>query len=806
MENKRQLPAIFVPLPFFPRGFPYPHTFSGFERLEIVNHLLVPGKILTDFNDADKFRGTLAMFPYRPSEKKTTRESIKWSTKNDFGGFGIEFSIRSCQKIEKNQLSLELYGERKVRLVRIVEPTTLFRIAEVSNVEDYGTDYFEAEGLKRDIEEMTKRLIDGGIIGAEWVARCANQKDVSAFVDSMIFVSIFTLEEDGFTEAELRGLFKELNVVKRLRAVFDRFGAALKKLEEEKVRQRINEKTRENMEEEHRKVMLMGRKRQIEKELGCGSPDSGSEEGQDDWEKRIKEAGMPPEAEKQARRELELYKRNIQHPTEAGVHSRYLEHLCDYPWNKATEDSLDLINAREILTKDHYGLIHVNKRIIEHLAVRRLNPKKKGSVICFDGPPGTGKTHCGKAIARAMGRKFARISLGGVDDEAKVRGHRRTYVGALPGCFVKAMIDVGVKNPVFLLDEIDKVTASQRGDPSGALLEVLDPEQNHSFSDHYLEVPIDLSQVMFICTSNYKQNIMPTLYDRLEILDFPGYTMQEKMGIAKTFLIPKQMEENGLAGYGIEFSDDAVHAIINQYTEEAGVRNLEREIATALRSRAIRICEGKPYEKVIAKEELREVLGVFRFEERKTVDAEIPGVVTGLAVTPAGGCTLVIEAIKMKKKGEVGELTITGNLRSVMRESVMVSFDCARAYMEKMGCAEDPAEKWDFHLHCDENGIGKDGPAAGGAITLAFISLFMGRRIRNDLAMTGEIILKGKIWPVGGIKHKVLAAHRAGYKHVFIPKKNGKDLSEIPEEIKSELHIMLAETIDDIVKFALLPC
>lgn len=804
MEKTRRLPILFTPVYFLPRGFLIQHTFSGMERRSVVQHLLVPGRILTDFNDAEKFKGTFVIFPYLSSDKKTNRESRLLSTMDDFGSFGIEFSILSCRKIEKERLSLELYGERKVRLVRIAGQELFFQFAEVADVNDYGTDYFEAEGLRRDIEDLMKRLINNGIIKPEYVARCLNQKDIAAFADSMIAVAIFSLGmKDAFMEGELREFFTELNVVRRLRAVFDKFGAMLKQLEEEKVQKRIKEKTQENMADDHRKAILYAQKKQLEKELGYGSADD-VEGGQDDWEKRIKEADMPPEAEKQARRDLELYKRNTDHQIEAEVHRKHLEYLCDCPWSKSTEDNLDLINARRILADDHYGLAHVNKRILEHLAVRKLKPDKKGSIFCFGGPPGTGKTHCGKAIARTMGREFVRVSLGGVKDEAEIRGHRRTYVGALPGRIIKGMIKAGTKNPVFLLDEIDKMS-SDKGDPAAALLEVLDPEQNYAFSDHYLEVPFDLSQVMFICTSNYNENIPATLRDRLEMLDFAGYTMPEKMGIAKIFLLPKQIEENGLTGFGLEVSDDAVRTIIGQYTAEAGVRNLEREIATALRSRAILIGEGKPFEKLITKEELPNILGPIRFEEKKTVDADMPGVVTGLAVTPAGGCTMIIETIKMKKKGEVGELTITGNLRSVMRESVMVSFDCARAYLAKTGCTEDPTAKWDFHLHCDDHEIGKDGPSAGGAITLAFISLFTGRRIRNDLAMTGEIILRGKIWPVGGIKHKVLAAHRAGYKHVFIPKKNGKDLPEIPDEVKSGMNIMLAETIDDVVKFALLP-
>lgn len=804
MEKTRWLPTIFTVADFLPRGFLIQHIFSGIERRSVVSHLLMPGKILTDFNDAEKFRGTFAMFPYKFKDKMA-REGKLLSTMNDFGSFGIEFSILHCRRIDKDRLSLELYGERKVRLVRIAGQELLFQFAEVTDANDYGTDYFEAEGLRRDIEELTRKLINGGAIQAELVARCLGQNNISSFADSMIFVAMNSLGADGFTEMELRELFTELNVVRRLKAVFDKFGARVKQVEQEKVKKRIEEKTREKVAADVRRLVLIEHKKQVEKELGYRSADD-DKERQNEWAKRIEEAGMPPEAERQARRALELYQRSIEHQTEAEVHRRYLEYLCDCPWSKSTVDNLDLINARQILAADHYGLAHVNKRILEYLAVRKLKPDKKGSILCFGGPPGTGKTHCGKVIARTMGREFVRVSLGGVKDEAEIRGHRRTYVGSLPGRIIKGMIKAGTRNPVFLLDEIDKMR-SDHGDPAAALLEVLDPEQNYAFSDNYLEVPYDLSQVMFICTANYNENIPATLRDRLEMIDFTGYTMQEKMGIAKIFLIPKQIEENGLAGFGLEISDDAVKTIISHYTAEAGVRNLEREIATALRSRAILIGEGKPFEKMIKREELPNILGPVRFEEQKTVDAEMPGVVAGLAVTPAGGCTMIIEAIKMKKKGEVGELTITGNLRSVMRESVLVSFDCARAYVEKeMGHTEDPLTQWDFHLHCDDHEVGKDGPSAGGAITLAFISLFTGRNIRNDFAMTGEITMRGggTILPVGGIEHKVPAAHRAGYKHISIPKKNSKDLPKIHDEVKNGLNIMLAETIDNIVKFALL--
>jgi ATP-dependent Lon protease len=488
-----------------------------------------------------------------------------------------------------------------------------------------------------------------------------------------------------------------------------------------------------------------------------------------------------------------------QSSAEYTVQRTYLEWLVELPWAKQTEDRLDLDKAREILDADHYDLKKVKKRILEYLAVRKLAPGKKGPILCLAGPPGVGKTSLGKSIARSLGREFIRVSLGGVRDEAEIRGHRRTYIGALPGRIVQGMRRVGSKNPVFMLDEIDKLGADFRGDPSAALLEVLDPEQNATFSDHYLEVNFDLSNVIFIATANMLDPIPPALLDRMEILEIPGYTREEKLEIALRHLVPKQIAEHGLSDAQIVLPNEALTTIIEQYTREAGVRNLEREIANVIRAVAVKIAESQPYEPIISAEAVGDMLGPQKYYSEAAERTEIPGVATGLAWTPAGGDILFIEASSMLGKGT---LILTGQLGDVMKESARAALSWVRTHVDELGINVD-FEKTDIHLHVPAGGVSKDGPSAGVAITVALTSLLTGRRVRGDVAMTGEITLRGTVLPVGGIKEKVLAAHRAGIKRVILPERNRKDIVDIPETIRQELEISFAKKIDDVLEVTL---
>ncbi|NIR48880.1 endopeptidase La [candidate division KSB1 bacterium] len=516
--------------------------------------------------------------------------------------------------------------------------------------------------------------------------------------------------------------------------------------------------------------------------------------------KKIQEATMPQEAQEVAEKELDRLTKMPPAAAEYTVSRTYLDWLIDVPWSKRTEDNLDVQQAQKVLDEDHYDLEKVKKRIVEYLAVRKLKNDMKGPILCFVGPPGVGKTSLGRSIARALGRKFIRVSLGGVRDEAEIRGHRRTYIGALPGRIIQSLKKVGSKNPVFMLDEIDKVGMDFRGDPSSALLEVLDPEQNFSFSDHYLEVPFDLSEVIFIATANLADPIIPALKDRMEILELPGYTEEEKLHIAKKYLVPKQLEEHGLEETQVQFEDEAILDIIRSYTREAGVRNLERAIASVCRGVAREVVEGKTKTKVISKDDVSSYLGPIKFFSEIAERTSKPGVATGLAWTPTGGDLLFIEATKMRGKGE---LILTGSLGDVMKESAKAALSYIRSKSKELKMDDEMFKKYDLHIHVPAGAIPKDGPSAGITILTALISLLSNRLVNSDVAMTGEITLRGLVLPVGGIKEKVLAANRAGIKRVILPEKNKKDIEDIPETVRKKVELCFVSDMDELVKLAL---
>ncbi|KXS20354.1 ATP-dependent protease La [Gonapodya prolifera JEL478] len=556
--------------------------------------------------------------------------------------------------------------------------------------------------------------------------------------------------------------------------------------------------------EKQREAILREQMNAIKQELGE------KDEDQDEIEelvKRIKDSNLPEEADKAAQREIKRLKRMHPSMAEYQVVRSYLEWLADLPWNKVSEDRLDIDSARKQLNEDHYGLEKIKTRILEFLAVRKLKKDMRGPILCFVGPPGVGKTSLGKSIAAALNRKFYRISLGGVRDEAEIRGHRRTYIGAMPGMVIQGMRRCGTANPVFLLDEIDKLGRDFRGDPSSALLEVLDPEQNSTFNDHYINVPFDLSKVFFIATANEESTIPGPLLDRMEIIRLPGYTFDEKLHIARKYLLPKQITAHGLSVEDVKMDDEVIMKIATGYTREAGVRNLEREVAGVVRGLAVEYTEGKEkgssYEPQVSLEKLAKILGPEMFDDEVAERQQIPGVVTGLAWTAMGGGLLFIEATEMPGRGQIH---LTGKLGDVIKESAQVAVAWVRAHASALGITKDGKDslfdKADIHIHFPAGATPKDGPSAGVTIVTAVVGLLTGKAVKDHTAMTGEITLRGQVLPVGGIKEKVLAAHRGGIKNIIIPFRNRKDLVEIPENVRADINFTFAKAIEDVLRAA----
>jgi ATP-dependent Lon protease len=560
---------------------------------------------------------------------------------------------------------------------------------------------------------------------------------------------------------------------------------------------KIGEETKDSMDKAQRQYFLREQLKAIQKELG---EESGQAVQAEDLRKKVLDAKMPPEVEQEVLREVSRFERMPEMAAEHSTIRTYLDWMIELPWSVLSEEQIDLPKAREILDADHYDLEKVKKRIVEFLAVRKLSPQGKSPILCFVGPPGVGKTSLGQSIARAMNRKFVRQSLGGVHDEADIRGHRRTYVGALPGNIIQGIRKAGTRNPVFMLDEIDKLGASFHGDPSAALLEVLDPAQNATFQDHYLAVPFDLSQVLFIATANILDTIPGPLRDRMEIIQLAGYIDDEKLAIARNYLIPRQIVQNGLADGAVTFTDEAIREVISSYTREAGVRQLEREIGAICRGVATRVAEGNQERAVIEKQSVRDYLGPEKFINDIALRTSLPGVATGLAWTPVGGDILFVEATKMR--GE-GRLQLTGQLGDVMKESAQAALSLIKSRAESLGIDPEMFRTQDLHVHIPAGAIPKDGPSAGVTLFVALVSLLLGRRVSKEVAMTGEISLRGLVLPVGGIKEKVLAAKRAGLSRVLLPALNRRDLEDIPPNAVQDLRFEFLDTVDDALKFAL---
>ena len=593
--------------------------------------------------------------------------------------------------------------------------------------------------------------------------------------------------------AERQAILSEMDLQKRLEMVATHLNHQLHVLD---ISGQIKAQVQKKLGDSQRDYYLREQLKAIQTELGeSDQPEAELQELQEQLEK----AKMPPEAKKEGQRELDRLKRMHPSSAEYSVSRTYLDWLLALPWAKATRDRLDTRRAKQILDEDHYDLMEVKERILDYLAVRKLTRSKKGSILCFVGPPGTGKTSMGRSIARAMGREFIRISLGGVRDEAEIRGHRRTYVGALPGRIIQCLRKAGTRNPVFMLDEVDKLGADFRGDPSSALLEVLDPEQNNAFSDHYLDVAFDLSRVMFITTANVLSPIPPPLRDRMEVLELPGYTTEEKIQIAQDFIVPKQTKEHGLKKGQIEIEPAAIEAAITSYTREAGLRNLERELATVCRKVARKVAEGDAGPHRVAPGDLADHLGVPKYFPDVAERVTVPGVAVGLAWTATGGEILFLEASRMPGSGQ---LILTGSLGDVMKESAQAAVTYVRSRTKELGLSRKLFDKTDVHIHVPGGAIPKDGPSAGVAMAVALVSLFADRPLRPFVAMTGEISLRGQVLPVGGIKEKVLAARRAHIKTVILPKRNEKDMVEVPDDAKTGLTFRFVEKVDEVIALA----
>jgi ATP-dependent Lon protease len=723
----------------------------------------------------------------RPIALVTSREGDdEAQSADDLYSVGTAAVIHKMIRVPDGTLRILVQGLRRVRLTRVVQDDP-YLVGEFEEQPDVITREKEIAALARNVETLFSRIIAlVPYLPDELQLAATNAEDPSALAN--LIATTMRLKT-----SEKQELLEEADVEARLRQLTVILNRELELLE---LGTKIQSQVHSEMEKSQREYFLRSQLKAIQEELG-----EGDEQQAEIAELRaqIEDANLPEEAEKQARRELDRLAKLPSAAAEYGVIRTYLEWILSLPWNATTEDDLDLENGRKILDEDHYDLEKVKERIVEQLAVSKLKADLSGPILCFVGPPGVGKTSLGQSIARALGRKFVRISVGGVRDEAEIRGHRRTYIGAMPGTIIRALRDAGTKNPVFMIDEIDKMGSDWRGDPSSAMLEVLDPAQNSSFRDHYLDLPFDLSRILFICTGNQLETIPPPLLDRMEVIRLSGYTEEEKLGIAKRYLVPKQLEAHGLSSEQARFTDNALRLVIREYTREAGVRNLDRELAALCRKSAAEIAGGKRKRVRIDERRVRSWLGRPRFSgeiRRRTSD---PGVATGLAVTPVGGDVLYIEATAMP--GE-GRLIVTGQLGEVMRESAQAALSWVRSHASDLGLEADWFEGKDVHIHVPAGAVPKDGPSAGIALATALASLALNRPVSEEVAMTGEITLTGQVLPVGGVREKVLAAQRAGVTTVVLPKENEGDLDDLPREVRKSMNFVPADSIDEVIEAA----
>ncbi len=708
-------------------------------------------------------------------------------TPDDIYVVGTLVEIKQVARVPGGTMKVVFEGISRCQILRYTQQEPLFRV-EAQEVYEATERSAEAEALMRTVVSQFE----------QWVKR-------SKKAPPEALATIVTIDQPGRLSDNIASQMP-LKVEDK-QSVLDAFGVAerlarvsellAREVELLDIETRINARVRKQMEKTQKEYYLREQLKAIQKELG-DKDDRTSEV--EEFRKKIEELKLPQEAHEKAMREVDRLEKMPPMAAEAVVVRNYLEWITSLPWATQTEDRIDLNEAQVILDEDHYGLEKVKDRILEYLAIRKLKDTLRGPILCLVGPPGVGKTSLAKSVARSLGRKFVRVSLGGVRDEAEIRGHRRTYVGAMPGRIIQGMRTAGSKNPVFLLDEIDKMSQDFRGDPASALLEVLDPEQNNSFSDHYIEVPFDLRNVMFITTANVLWNIPRPLLDRMEVISISGYTEDEKLEIARRYLLPKQVKEHGLQEEQIEVSDNAIRTVVREYTREAGVRNLERKVAEICRKAARNIVQGKENHIRVTQQNLHTFLGVARFRWGQTEEKDQVGVATGLVYTEVGGDIMPIEVSVMKGKGN---LLLTGKLGEVMRESAQAGFSYIRSRAKSLGIDEEFHTKMDVHIHVPEGAIPKEGPSAGITMATAVISALTRRPVRQEVAMTGEITLRGRVLPIGGVKEKLLAAHRAGIHQVILPKENEKDLDDVPANIRRKLNVTLVEHMDEVLKMAL---
>jgi ATP-dependent Lon protease len=749
----------------------YPDTLTplavGQERsIQLVNDVLVSDRMLVMLGSKD------------PELETPAPDQL-----HDVGVAGV---VARMLKVPDGSLRILVQGGQRVRIEgwEGEEPYLVARVSELPDVVEEGP---ELTALMRNVQQTFTRIIEEvPYLPEELQMAVANLEDPSALAHLIAGALRIKVEEK-------QELLEEVDVGKRLRRLSE---ILARELDIVAIGSKIQSQVMGEMEKSQREYVLRQQLKAIQEELGEKDP---AEAEMDDLREQLANLALPEEVRKQADRELSRLEKLPQAAAEHGVIRTYLEWIASLPWGVTTDDNLDLAHAREVLDTDHYDIEKVKDRILEFLAVRKLKPEGSGAAImCFVGPPGVGKTSLGRSIARAMGRKFERISAGGVRDEAEIRGHRRTYIGAMPGTIIRALRDAGSANPLFMIDEIDKMGADYRGDPASAMLEVLDPEQNSTFRDHYLDVPFDLSGVLFITTANTLDTIPPPLRDRMEIIQLAGYTEEEKLQIAKRYLVPRQIDRSGLKRSQIGFTDTGLKAIIEDYTREAGVRNLEREIGSACRKVALKVAEGTLDKKVsVTGPRVRELLGRARFQSDRKRRTSEPGVATGLAWTPVGGDVLFIEASAMPGSGK---LTITGQLGDVMKESAQAALSYVRGHAE---LPDDWYATHDVHVHIPAGAIPKDGPSAGITMATALMSLVTGRPVRDDVAMTGELTLTGQVLPIGGLKEKALAAQRAGVRRILAPSRNAPDLEDIPEPLREGMDFVWVDEITDVFDAAL---
>ena len=719
----------------------------------------------------------------------------------DLNSIGTIATITQMMSTE-GEIHALIRGQARITLREILveEPYLIGKVEEIPEELEEST---EIGVLSKKVQELFKKSINLGkqaeiMTVMRLVSGNPEPIEISDQVASLLEIK----------PGEKQKILEETNVRKRLGIVLEYLSKEVNALEIERT---ISSKTQRRFEDQMKKAMLREKKRTIEEELGEMDEEGEiSNEEFKEYKTKIKDAGMPPDVKIRAEKELKRLSEMSPNNPEGGYIRNYLDWLCDMPWSRATPNNVPMKKAAKILEDEHYGIEKAKERILEFLAVMKLKKEEKRqktdspgahpTILCFIGPPGVGKTSIGKSIAKALNRKFVRVSLGGIRDEAEIRGHRRTYVGAMPGRVIQGIKNAGTKNPVFMLDEIDKIGVDFRGDPSSALLEALDPEQNREFSDLYLEVPFDLSEVMFICTGNVLDTIPAPLRDRMEVITFPGYTETEKFHIAKKFLWPKQIEAQGLESKKIEISDAGLKEVIGSYTREAGVRNLERNLANICRKVARLVAEKKKFPKRVEAADVRKFLGSQRFSSQIAEKEDEVGQSTGLSVTPYGGEILFIEVSLMPGKGR---LTLTGQLGDVMKESAKAAFTWARSHYYELGLKSNFADNIDVHIHVPEGAVPKDGPSAGVAITTALVSALTGIPVKREVGMTGEVTLRGHVLEIGGLKEKSIAGHRAGLKIIVAPKDNKKDLDEIPVEVKKDIKFIFAEEVEDVLKIAL---